>query len=178
MDLFTPGPERSVEIRDHQVDPRHAREHAAGGSPPDNATLGPRGWGLSAGSVPVPCADDEGMVTSTFVEPTALEETVQRYAALADPTRLRVLAVLAGAACCVCEVHAAVDVAPNLLSYHLRVLREAGLIDGTRRGRWIDYRVADGADEFVADALAAAGLAACASAASADRCSVVGGDRR
>lgn len=31
--------------------------------------------------------------------------------------------------------------APNLLSYHLRVLREAGLVIATRRGRWIDYRL-------------------------------------
>jgi ArsR family transcriptional regulator len=31
--------------------------------------------------------------------------------------------------------------APNLLSYHLRILREAGLVEGTRRGRRVDYRV-------------------------------------
>lgn len=31
--------------------------------------------------------------------------------------------------------------APNLLSYHLRILREAGLVEGTRRGRRIEYRV-------------------------------------
>jgi ArsR family transcriptional regulator, arsenate/arsenite/antimonite-responsive transcriptional repressor len=35
-------------------------------------------------------------------------------------------------------------VAPNLLSYHLRVLREAGLVTASRRGRWVDYRL-DGA---------------------------------
>jgi len=83
----------------------------------------------------------------------------QRYAALADPTRLRVLAALADTSCCVCDVQAAVDVAPNLLSYHLRVLREAGLIVGSRRGRWIDYRVVPAAMAFVANALAAAGVA-------------------
>ncbi len=58
-----------------------------------------------------------------------------------------------------CDVQAAVDVAPNLLSYHLRVLREAGLIVGARRGRWVDYRVAPTSATFVADALAAAGFA-------------------
>jgi len=84
---------------------------------------------------------------------------VQRYGALADPTRLRVLAVLADTSRCVCDVQAAVDVAPNLLSYHLRVLREAGLIVGARRGRWVDYSVAPAYGALVADALAAAELA-------------------
>ena len=43
-----------------------------------------------------------------------------------------------------CDLQAQVPVAPNLLSYHLRVLREAGLVTATRRGRWIDYRLDDG----------------------------------
>jgi ArsR family transcriptional regulator len=98
------------------------------------------------------------VVTSTIVEPSDLDLAVRRYAALADATRLRILATLLDREACACVVQTAVDVAPNLLSYHLRVLREAGLIDGTRRGRWIDYRVARGATEFVADALAAAGI--------------------
>ena len=96
------------------------------------------------------------MVTSTPVEPTSVDVAVERYGALADPTRLRVLAVLADASRCVCDVQAALDVAPNLLSYHLRVLREAGLIVGARRGRWVDYWVAPGTAALVADALAAA----------------------
>ena len=44
-----------------------------------------------------------------------------------------------------CELQPVGGVAPNLLSYHLRVLREAGLVTATRRGRWIDYALADGA---------------------------------
>jgi len=115
--------------------------------------------GLAARSWRGRGTDDEDMLTSTPVEPTSVEVVVQRYAALADPTRLRVLAVLADASRCVCDVQAAVDVAPNLLSYHLRVLREAGLIVGARRGRWVDYRVAPAAAALVADALAAAELA-------------------
>lgn len=83
---------------------------------------------------------------------------MQQFTAVADPTRLRILAVLADASRCVCDVQAAVDVAANLLSYHLRVLREASLIEGTRHGRWIDYRIAPEAHGFVTDALALAGL--------------------
>lgn len=46
-----------------------------------------------------------------------------------------------------CELRNLVDVPPNLLSYHLKVLREAGIITGDRRGRWIDYRLVPGAIE-------------------------------
>ena len=64
------------------------------------------------------------------------------FAALGDPVRLRILAELAEGERCVCKLLERVPVAPNLLSYHLRVLREAGLILASRRGRWIDYRIA------------------------------------
>ena len=64
---------------------------------------------------------------------------------VADPVRWRLLAALAAAAHCVCELQPVGGVAPNLLSYHLRVLREAGLVTATRRGRWIDYALADDA---------------------------------
>jgi len=61
------------------------------------------------------------------------------FKALGDPTRLRILAVLSGGTRCVCEIQDEIDVPGNLLSHHLKVLREAGLIEGERRGRWIDY---------------------------------------
>jgi ArsR family transcriptional regulator, arsenate/arsenite/antimonite-responsive transcriptional repressor len=69
-------------------------------------------------------------------------------AALADPVRLRLVGVLAGGGRCVCDLNEQVPVPANLLSYHLRVLRDAGLVTATRRGRWIDYRL-DG-DGFAA----------------------------
>lgn len=64
------------------------------------------------------------------------------FAAMSDPVRVRIFELLAGGGRCVCDLRRDVDVAPNLLSYHLRVLRRAGLIVGIRRGRWIDYRLA------------------------------------
>lgn len=82
------------------------------------------------------------------------------FAALADPARLRVLAVLADAERCVCDIQSAAPMAPNVLSYHLKTLREAGLIEGSRRGRFIDYRLTDGAGDLVRAALGAAGFAA------------------
>lgn len=64
---------------------------------------------------------------------------------VADPVRWTVLHRLTAGEACVCELQAVTAVAANLLSYHLKVLREAGLVSTTRRGRWIDYRLADDA---------------------------------
>ena len=58
--------------------------------------------------------------------------------------RLRIVAVLAEGGRCVCDLREQVPVAANLLSYHLRVLRDAGLVTATRRGRWVDYRLDSG----------------------------------
>ena len=97
------------------------------------------------------------MATSTVIETSTVELTV-RLAALADPARVRVVGVLARGGCCVCNLKDQVPIASNLLSYHLRVLREAGLVTATRRGRWVDYFLdADGFAALWAD-MAAAGL--------------------
>lgn len=75
------------------------------------------------------------MVESTLLEAAAA------FGALGDPVRLRIVSELADGQRCVCELLERVPIAPNLLSYHLRVLREAGLVLAARRGRWIDYRL-------------------------------------
>ena len=91
------------------------------------------------------------MDTSTILEATALESVdetlVTGFGALADPTRLAILQVLSAVPRCVCDVNGAVPVAPNVLSYHLKVLRDAGLVSATRRGRWVDYSLAPAALE-------------------------------
>lgn len=66
---------------------------------------------------------------------------VQVFKALGDPTRLAIVRYLAAEGCCVCDLQQALDVPANLLSHHLRVLREAGLVHDQRRGRWVDYRL-------------------------------------
>ncbi|MGP8064968.1 MAG: ArsR/SmtB family transcription factor [Acidimicrobiales bacterium] len=98
-----------------------------------------------------------GVITSTVIESTGVD-TAGFLAALADPVRLAVVGVLAGGERCVCDLQEQIAVAPNLLSYHLRVLREAGLVGSTRRGRWVDYRL--NGDGFAAlwAALAASGV--------------------
>lgn len=59
--------------------------------------------------------------------------------------RWAVLEELADTTRCVCDIRERVPVPANLLSYHLKVLRAAGLVSATRRGRWIDYALAEDA---------------------------------
>ena len=73
--------------------------------------------------------------------------------AVADPVRWAVLTMLAAAPRCVCKIQEEIPIAGNLLSYHLKVLREAGLVTTSRRGRWVDYALAPDADERMRDAL-------------------------
>jgi ArsR family transcriptional regulator, arsenate/arsenite/antimonite-responsive transcriptional repressor len=67
------------------------------------------------------------------------EEAVTRLKALADGKRLRIVALLAGGERCVCHLQEELDVAQPLLSFHLKKLKEAGLVTDRRDGRWVHY---------------------------------------
>jgi len=99
------------------------------------------------------------MVGATAIEAVPPTSDIEAQAALlstvADPYRLAVLHILTGSTTCVCELQERVPIAANLLSYHLKVLREAGLIVGVRRGRWIDYSLTDDALDRLHSALPA-----------------------
>ncbi len=97
------------------------------------------------------------VITSTAVD-SSPAELASRLAALADPVRLRIIDVLAGGGRCVCDLHERVPVAANLLSYHLRVLRDAGLVTAARRGRWVDYRLDGGGFDALWAHASAAGV--------------------
>ena len=75
-------------------------------------------------------------------DPATLARSFQ---ALADEKRLRVLELLGGGELCVCELAEALDVSQPLLSFHLRTLREAGLVKARRKGRWVHYSLDRGA---------------------------------
>ena len=73
-----------------------------------------------------------------------LNETVAILKALGEPNRLRIFAELMNGDSCNCELQDNLDLAPNLLSHHLRVLSKAGLVSPRRDqidGRWIYYSV-------------------------------------
>lgn len=61
--------------------------------------------------------------------------------ALADPIRLQVVEALAGGERCVCELADALALAQPRLSFHLKVLKDAGLLEGRQQGRWTYYRL-------------------------------------
>ena len=98
--------------------------------------------------------------TNLEVIGTAPVEPLLVLQAVADPVRWSVLVMLAEAPRCVCKLQEQIPIAGNLLSYHLKVLREAGLITSARRGRWIDYALADDARVRMAAALPGAGVRA------------------
>lgn len=72
------------------------------------------------------------------------------FHALSDETRLEILSCLSGCERCVCDMTGALNAAQSRLSFHLKVLKDAGLITDRRSGRWVYYTI-------VPEALAEAG---------------------
>lgn len=70
-----------------------------------------------------------------------LDRAVALFHALSDPTRLSILELLREGELCVCELQVELAAAQSRLSFHLRVLREAGLVTGRREGRWSYYSI-------------------------------------
>jgi len=64
---------------------------------------------------------------------------VEVLKALADPIRLAIIRELQGGTRCACQLSEVAETTPSLLSYHLGILRDAGLVTSAKRGRWVDY---------------------------------------
>jgi ArsR family transcriptional regulator len=77
---------------------------------------------------------------------TAMQSTHNRAAAvfraLSDETRLAILDILRDGERCVCELQSELDAAQSRLSFHLRVLKDAGILLDRTEGRWSYYRIA------------------------------------
>ena len=99
------------------------------------------------GCCPPKAAEEAECCAPLACEPlpeSGAEELASLFKAVADPMRLRLLSLIAcheGGESCVCDLTAAFDVTAPTISYHLRILREAGLISAERRGTWVYYRV-------------------------------------
>ena len=70
-----------------------------------------------------------------------LGRAVELFHALSDSTRLEILEMLRDGERCVCELQDELEAAQSRLSFHLRVLKEAGLVSDRRDGRWSYYRI-------------------------------------
>lgn len=101
-----------------------------------------------------------------------MNDAVKIFKALADPTRLRIVLLIRRRELCVCELMFILEMEQSRVSRHMRVLREAGLAEDVRQGRWIIYRLRDEARPIL-DGLLAGALKARlegSAAAEADAC--------
>ena len=71
----------------------------------------------------------------------AMDDLIRVLKALADPTRVQILTLLADGDLCVGALAKRLGVTDSAVSQHLRILREAGLVDGEKRGYWVHYAV-------------------------------------
>jgi ArsR family transcriptional regulator, arsenate/arsenite/antimonite-responsive transcriptional repressor len=100
------------------------------------------------------------MANVTRTDPNLI---TQRMKALSDQKRIRILEQLAGGERCVCDLTDALDAGQSLLSFHLKTLKDAGLVSDRRAGRWVHYSINADAlvelEEFLRSLRQAAGLA-------------------
>jgi ArsR family transcriptional regulator len=72
---------------------------------------------------------------------TDVEATLRLFRALGDETRLRLLEQLHGGEQCVCDLTDELEASQSRLSFHLKTLKDAGLVTDRREGRWVYYTI-------------------------------------
>ncbi|MFI0237960.1 ArsR/SmtB family transcription factor [Streptomyces sp. NPDC016845] len=90
------------------------------------------------------------------LDPDEAAELATVFKALGDPVRLRLLSMIAaqpGGEICVCDLTPAFDLSQPTISHHLKLLRQAGLIDCERRGTWVYYWLLPAMTDHLANAL-------------------------
>jgi DNA-binding transcriptional ArsR family regulator len=97
------------------------------------------------------CCAGEATLTPPELALGETDTLVERLKSLADPTRLRMLDLLArqSAPLCVCEINEHFAQRQPTISHHLRILREAGLIDCEKRGVWAYYWATEMGSEWL-----------------------------
>lgn len=96
-------------------------------------------------------------ITDTVLDAAAAERLAAVLKALAEPTRLRLVSLIAGhedTEACVCDLTAPVGLSQPTVSHHLKILVEAGLLQRTQRGKWAYYRLVPAALDALAGVLA------------------------
>jgi ArsR family transcriptional regulator, arsenate/arsenite/antimonite-responsive transcriptional repressor len=83
---------------------------------------------------PLCCGPD-----TPVMSPAAAAELAATFKALADPTRVAIVNRLAAGECCVCDLTGTFALSQPTVSHHLRILRDAGLVEAERRGTWAYY---------------------------------------
>ena len=89
----------------------------------------------------------------TTARATDLQKLTRQFKALSDENRLQIIDMLRAGERCVCELIDELDLGQSLLSFHLKTLKDAGLVSDRREGRWAYYKLNpdafDQLEEFV-----------------------------
>ena len=72
-----------------------------------------------------------------------MDEYLHIFKALGDENRLRILLMLRHRPLCVCEIHEVLNIAMSTLSAHLKLMKNTGLIEDTKDGRWVIYSLSE-----------------------------------
>lgn len=72
-----------------------------------------------------------------------MKKTVNVLRALGDENRLRIVMMLMKRPMCVCEINSILDIALSTISAHLKTLKNAGVVDDKKEGRWITYSISE-----------------------------------
>jgi ArsR family transcriptional regulator len=78
------------------------------------------------------------MTVATY---STTERSIELFHALSDETRLEIIELLRNGERCVCELTDTLDAAQSRLSFHLRVLKDAGIVRDRKDGRWVHYEL-------------------------------------
>lgn len=73
-----------------------------------------------------------------------MKTLVQVMKALSDPSRVKIVKLLQRKSLCVCEIQAALGHSQPNVSKHLKILQDAGLVESSKDGLWVNYRLTDG----------------------------------
>ena len=68
-----------------------------------------------------------------------MQTIIQKFKALSDPNRLRIIQMLEIRPLCVCEITNVLQLATSTVSKHLSILKEAGFVEDTKDGKWVNY---------------------------------------
>ncbi len=110
---------------------------------------------MPATQIPVLTAECCPSILAAPLAEREAEMLATAFAALGDPVRLRLFSMIASAGeICSCDMQAPLGKSQPTVSHHTKVLADAGLITGEKRGRWVYWKVASGQPELLRQVLA------------------------
>lgn len=82
-------------------------------------------------------------LSDRVIAPEKADHAAKIFSALADPARIRILKLLEKESMCICDLTLTFGLRQPLISYHLKILKESGLVKPIKKGKWVFYEIAD-----------------------------------